>query len=353
MNYTKYNRFFVMLEDQKSKFFCKPGDIKGYLKIETGNEAGILKCNIQNLRYYPDEEYSYKLIFFGKKNSRTIYASMGTLQADKQGNCDFYSRFDPLDVDGEGTPLHDFSAATVVAVSSKEENEALQLVLKGNLPYEFSEKENQKQLDLNASNKAQSIKIKSEKEETEGIQPQKKKENKTLSYKKINDVFSDYLKSCIKNSCKYMEKQIHLCREEKPFSEDKIQGTWWKILNIMNLPFINPGFNTCAGDFLEAYQMNCPGGQTSPSCFDLAYKYRHFLFGLKKDDASGKIQKYYYAIPGKYANEHPDEGKSGFNYWQPLSGTEKRPGDYGYWIVSVDPYTGELEQIIEEDDAVR
>lgn len=353
MDYSKYNRSFIMLEDQKSGFSSKNGEVKGYLKIETGNDTGVFKCTLQNIKYHSNGEYVYKLLLFGKKEKNTIFSTIGTISVDKLGNGDYYSRFDPYNVDGEGHSLHDFLTATIVAASTKDENETLHLVLKGALE-KSAESAAQKPSAASAQVSEASIKsdheeiaVNAAKNEPKEIKISEQPKNHTLSYQRMTHDFSDYLCHYIITSCNHMEKLVNFYEEVTPFSEDKIKGKWWKVLNLMSLPFVNTTYNLWGGDHLQPYKMNT-AVPTSPSCFDLAYKYRHFLFGIKKDE-NGKVQKYYYAVPGKYADEHPDDGKTGFNFWQPLVGVEKQSGAYGYWIISVDPYAREIEQIVGKD----
>ncbi|MDR3628132.1 MAG: hypothetical protein P4L45_14915, partial [Ignavibacteriaceae bacterium] len=352
MNYSKYDRSFIMLEDQHSDFYSKSGGVKGYLKIETGNDTGVLKCSVQNLKYLNDGEYLYKLLLFGKKDHATIYATIGTLSIDKQGNGDYYSRFNPQNIDGAGNGLHDFSAATIVAASTKNTNETLHLVLKGSFQNNETASEETppeaEQMPLNekSSEITADTSIYAAKNTPTEIKISELPKHHSVSYQKITNDYNEYFYNYIVNSCSYMENLAKSYEEIQPFSIDKTQGKWWKVLNLMSLPFVNTTYNLCSSDHLKPYYMNCSNGLTSPSCFDLAYKYRHFLFGLKKDE-EGNLQKYYYAIPGKYADEHPDGGKSGFSYWQPLNGAEKQQGAYGYWIISIDPNTKEIERIVD------
>ncbi len=105
MNYVKYNRSFVMMEEQSVQFAAKESaPIKGYLKVETGNNKGALRCVVQNLKYFDKGDYIYKLILFGKKGERTIHTVIGNLLVNKQGNGETYFRFLPLDVTGKETP---------------------------------------------------------------------------------------------------------------------------------------------------------------------------------------------------------------------------------------------------------
>jgi len=121
-----------MMEEQSNQFAAKESaPIKGYLKVETGNNKGAIRCAVQNLRYFEKSDYIYKLILFGKKGERTIHTIIGNLLINRMGNGETYFRFQPLDIDGKGNPYHYYSTAIIAAASTKNEKEPLHPVLKG------------------------------------------------------------------------------------------------------------------------------------------------------------------------------------------------------------------------------
>lgn len=80
-------------------------------------------------------------------------------------------------------------------------------------------------------------------------------------------------------------------------------------------------------------------------------KYGHFLFGWQQTH-------YFLGVPGRFfPQEQPDQGKSGFVYWQPIIGMQKESDDktipieerrkniYGYWIAAINRYNGHIEEI--------
>jgi hypothetical protein len=132
MNYVKYNRTFVMLEEQNRQFAEKESaPVKGYLKVETGNNKGALRCIVQNLKYFEKGDYIYKLILFGKKGERTIHTIIGNLVINRQGNGETYFRFLPMDIDGKGNAYHHYTTAIIAAASTQDSKEPLHPVLKG------------------------------------------------------------------------------------------------------------------------------------------------------------------------------------------------------------------------------
>jgi len=331
MNYVKYNRSLVMMEEQTNKFASKASaPIKGYLKVETGNNKGALRCIVQNLKYYEKGDYIYKLILFGKKGHRTIHTIIGSLLVNRQGNGETYFRFQPLDIDGKGNSYHDFSTAIIAAASTVDEKEALHPVLKGitfneNDPFQSELFEIAEAIADEAEQMAEEMEEEAKKEETEAAGVAEETIHKNV----YNSFYNEY----ILNSC------IHTCRvaefyeDVEPFNRDKTGARWKKIVNIANLPIVSPGAHY------------------------FATQYHHYLFGAKADE-NGMAVKYYFGIPGRFMDEEqPDAGRSGFTYWQPIRSADgynsaddtsemaARKMTYGYWIVAVDGKNGNIEEV--------
>ena len=118
MDYINYNRTFIMLEEKEKQFAAKKSaPIKGYLKVETENNKGTICCVTQNLQYFEKGGYLYKLVVFGEKEETIYYTVIGDFPVDKQGNGETIFDFLPLDIDGKGTPYHEFSVAIITAES--------------------------------------------------------------------------------------------------------------------------------------------------------------------------------------------------------------------------------------------
>lgn len=349
MNYVKYNRSFVMMEEQSSQFSAKEAiPIKGYLKVETGNNKGALRCAVQNLRYYEKGDYIYKLILFGKKGERTIHTIMGNLMVNRQGNGETYFRFQPLDIDGKGNSYHNFSTAIIAAASTKDDKEPLHPVLKGvtfneaepfqselfQIDEEIEDEDNQEiddiinRIDKITDEMEEAIQNESSPEESFQAEAAEVPKEEAITKKTYNKFYNEY----ILNACAHTCRSAEFHEDVTPFDKDKTGARWKKIVNITNLPIVSPGAHY------------------------FATQYRHYIFGAKADE-NGMATKFFFGIPGRFLDEEqPDGGKSGFNYWQPIRGSDPvfegyRKGErsnrnsYGYWIVAVDGKTGNIEEI--------
>ncbi|WP_027400313.1 DUF7922 domain-containing protein [Anaerovorax odorimutans] len=365
MNYVKYNRSLIMLEEQASEFSAKSVPVKGHLKIETGNNKGALRCVVQNLRYYNKGEYIYKLIFFGTKNERTIHTVIGTLLVNRQGNGETYFRFQPLNIDGKGNQLHDYSAAIVAAVSTVDDKESLHPVLRGTIlsdaePFKYDQKdiaaaalnedeEQEEGVKLNEDkekannntekdiNGEESKKVDNSQEKKDSNQDLKNLQTKNENIKDNTENknvhsnnYNNFYNRFVLNACAHTCRVAEFYEDISPFDYDKTGAVWKKIVNVASLPIVSPGAHY------------------------FSTQYRHFIFGAKANE-KGDVTNYYFGIPGRFLNEEqPDAGESGFTYWQPIKGMKKvseckneeqikeRKNSYGYWIIEIDGKTGNI-----------
>ena len=361
MNYVKYNRSFVMMEEQSSQFAARGSlPVKGYLKVETGNNKGALRCVVQNLRYYEKGDYIYKLILFGKKGERTIHTVIGDLLVNRQGNGETYFRFLPLDVDGKGNSYHQYTTAIIAAASMRDDREPLHPVLKGVtvsdeepfrselVPIDEETEDGQnrdideiisKISELIEEDEIDVIVQEAEPEEQENSMGEQEtpmeeqaavpeEKERTVSKRTYNNFYNEY----ILNACAHTCRSAEFYEDVAPFDNDRTGARWKKIVNITSLPLVSPGAHY------------------------FATQYRHYIFGAKPDE-KGMATKFFFGIPGRFRDEEqPDGGKSGFTYWQAIRGADPvfenyrkaENGDrnsYGYWIVSVDGKTGNIEEI--------
>lgn len=68
----------------------------------------------------------------------------------------------------------------------------------------------------------------------------------------------------------------------------------------------------------------------------------HQLVGLQNDQ-KGTVKHLVHGIPGRFCErDQPYGGATGYLYWQPLPRQNYKAGDYGYWLIYLDPITGEV-----------
>lgn len=348
MNYGRYNRAVMILSEQGRDFAAAEGRVAGYLKVETGNNKGAMRCSVENLRSYPKGDYIYKLILFGNRGERTIHSIIGSIPVSRSGNGEAYFRFNPLDVDGNGNGYEHFTTAIVAAVAMRSEVEPLHPVLKGDTGNEQGEarpmaasvsrdeetateniqKEEgapwEERAELPGEEKSEpQLAVKSKPEPVQAAQGQSVPAEKAKGAGKCGN-FNRFYNEHVLHACVHTCQVAEFYEEVKPFSKDYTGARWKKIMNIMNLPLVSPGAHYFAS------------------------LYHHYLFGARPDDR-GYASSYFFGIPGrKLEAEQPDGGRSGFTYWQPMKGAEGQKNAYGYWIVEIDGQTGDIREVFIE-----
>lgn len=375
MNYTRYSRAVIVLEEKNREFAARLGEeVKGYLRVETGNGRGAFRCVMQNVKFFPRSEYTYQLILFGKRGERTIHTVLGTVPVSRHGTGEVYLRFRPQDVDGQGNDYSRYTTVIVAAVSTVDKREQLHPVLVGKTG-------NQEELPR-ASALSQGIKPSAGEGDSSGEtpgQPQAfaaaettaaaartavnigadgdtaavdaggntataettaaeaetavgaalseiaatatepaaasptviKKDERRKTY---NDFYGQYLK----NVCAYLWSVPGYYRKVQPFSRAMKDAQWLKIDNPKSMFLVSPGAQYFAG------------------------KYGHFLLGAE-GELEGVPLTYYVAVPGRFlAEDQPDGGESGFCYWLPVGEGGSDEKSYGYWIAAIDSESGEI-----------
>ncbi|MBQ8589622.1 MAG: hypothetical protein IJ486_04125 [Firmicutes bacterium] len=283
MDYTRYSRDVVILEEKDREFADRPGEeMKGYLRVETGNGRGAFRCVMQNVKYYPRSEYTYQLILLGNRGERTIHTVIGTIPVSRYGTGEVYLRFHPNDVDGQGNDYGRYSTAIVAAVSSKNKREPLHPVLMG----KTGEKQEERPVHSAAADQIT-----------------------------VRRTYNQYYAQYLKHVCEYLWSVPGYYRKIQPFD----WGTWLKI------------------DDPDAMFLVSPGAR------HFTTKFGHFLLGRtineRTEGEEGEECTYYVAVPGQFLEEEqPDGGESGFQQWFPISGES----GYGYWVAAIDGQNGEI-----------
>lgn len=302
MDYTRYSREVVILEEKDREFAYRPGEeMKGYLRVETGNGRGAFRCVMQNVKYHPRSEYTYQLILFGTRGERTIHTVIGTIPISRYGTGEVYLRFYPNDVDGQGNDYGRYTTVIVAAVSSRNRSEQLHPVLVGKTGHDAEEE-----------TPARPIRAMSE-----DVTDPPAEERKTY-----NHFYAEYLK----HVCEYLWSVPEYYREIRPFPmADAAERSFLDLKGVRWLKIDDP----------KTMFVVSPGAQ------HFTAKYGHFLLGRSAAEEEERKLTYYVAVPGRFQKEdQPDGGTSGFQRWLPLQGDET--DQYGYWIAAIDGDTGEI-----------
>lgn len=294
MDSSNINKNQIHLTGECSRYAMDPAsETQGYVKMEFNEDKCLITAMVTNIKFFPDNTYTYNVILAGLKSEKWHYHMLGTLTSNADGKGEGTFRITTADVNGNGFALWDYNSIIIAARSTRNCRESLHPVLKGT----FS-------LDSNSICK------------------------KNASPKDYSPFYNKYiLERCIEIA-KIQTQFIDVI----PFKHDLTLAKWKKITDCKLFPIIAPG---------AKHPMNI---------------YGHFIFGWRDSH-------YFLGIPGRFfPEEQPDEGKSGFVFWQPLLGMEEESQDksipvekrreniYGYWIASINRYNGHIEEIPLIDD---
>lgn len=289
MDFTNITKNPIMLTEENKRFAMdQTKEMRGYIKLETDGDKGLVVVTVDNVRFFPRGEYTYKLIFAGIKKEKRHYHMVGNISLSAYGSGEGSFRINLSDLNGKGMAFQDFSTAIIAAMSTVNCREALHPVMKGS---------------LSASCEIPAAKA---------LTPRD---------------YSPFYNSFVLESCGRIHTKQERFADIIPFDQDLTSAKWKKITDRNLFPMISPG-------------------SVAPIS-----KYGHFLFGWHDSH-------YFLGVPGRFfPEEQPDEGKSGFVFWQPIMGMEKeaknktlpieerRKNIYGYWIAAINRYNGHIEEI--------
>lgn len=142
---------------------------------------------------------------------------------------------------------------------------------------------------------------------------QRTSQSSPLTAEKSRENYNRFYNTYLRNVCRYFWSVCGYYEEIRPFQPDPFDARWLKIANPKGMFFVSPGAQ------------------------HFSAKYGHFLLGCRQE------AMYYLAVPGRFRKEEqPDEGESGFCYWQPIGQGERDEETYGYWIAAIDGESGDV-----------
>lgn len=289
MDPSRVNKNPVLLSGENPRFAMDPAcDMSGYIKIENDKEKGLIVAVMDNIRFFPDGDYIYKLILAGKKNEKWRYHMLGSMSLNAHGNGEGSFRINPVDMDGKGTGLWEFSAAIIAAMSTRNNRESLHPVLKG---------------DFSLS--------------------QDVIEKKNVTAKDYSPFYNKYiLERCIEIA-KIQNKFIDVI----PFKHDLAKAQWKKVTDCKLFPMIAPG---------AMHPMEVFGH------FIFGWRDSHYFLGIPgrffpEEQPDGGKSGFVFWQP-LLGMEEESQDKS-------IPIEKRRENIYGYWIASINRYNGHIEEI--------
>ena len=289
MDFSKVKKSPVLLKEENRKFALdKNREIRGYLKIEADDSRGLVVVMADNVKFFPKGEYVYKLIFSGQKNERRHYHMVGNVSLSAYGKCEGSFRINPVDLDGRGMGIWDFSSAIIAAMSTVNSREALHPVLKGDFSIE-------------------------------------KKSLNTAEPSPAD--YSPFYNRVVLENCRAIASGGESFPFILPFTSDLTGASWKKISDTSLFPIVSPGSLTG----LETYGHFIFG--RTDSHFFLGVPGRSFSAEQPDGGSSG------------FVFWQPIRGSADTARGESLSPGEKRLTVYGYWIAAINRYNGHIEEI--------
>lgn len=289
MDFSNVKKSPVLLKEENKKFaFDKTKEMCGYIKLEKDGDKGLIVAVMDNIKFFPNGEYVYKLIFAGKRKEKWYYHMVGSMSLSARGSGEGSFRINPDDMDGQGSALWDFTTAIIAAMSTINCRESLHPVLKGDFCT------------------------------TEAEMTPKKAEVKDYS-----PFYNRYL----------LEKCIEIAKKQDayidvvPFKHDLAKAKWKKITDCSLFPMVAPG----ASKPMETYGHFLYGWRDS-----------HYFLGIPgrffpEEQPDGGKSGFVFWQP-LLGMEEESQDKT-------IPIEERRKNIYGYWIAAINRYNGHIEEI--------
>lgn len=292
MDLSKIKKSPVLLKEENRRYAMDPGrEMQGYIKMEQDGDKGLIVVMVDNLKFFPNGEYVYKLVFAGTKREKRQYHMVGNISLSAYGKGEASFRINPHDLDGKGMALHDFSAAIIAAMSSLNCREPLHPVLKGT----FSVDKPSAQKPAAPTAKAKD--------------------------------YSGFYNRFVLDNCTRIESRQSVYTDIAPFGNDFTKAHWKKITDTSIFPMVSPGSEkplSTYGHFLLGwndthYFAAVPGrflSDEQPDGGASGFVYWQPLVSMEKESKDPSV---------------------------PVS--ERRLKTYGYWIAAISRSDGHIEDI--------
>ncbi|MCK9443357.1 MAG: hypothetical protein WCZ27_08605 [Tissierellaceae bacterium] len=350
----EYTRKFVILKRDYGT--VEKGMVKGHCKVEKRGPRNIFSVSIENAEI----EDFYNIILVSKDEAKSTW-QLGKIFTDDMGKGKDEYSFTQRDLEGSGFPANKISAILLV-----KDNE---IVLAGYIDKEDGSIEDYisdflGREDAKYEGEGQELEIVEEGteehadlpmevalpdpvEEPDGEEAGEEMKPPVEMIAEDEDYEDQVVDSDEGNAVQeggidqgaqtvnYVLSILRFFPYIVPFKNNLRGYNWWLIDLDMENEYKSflPYFSHVLGGNKEEYY-----DKQITTCNQLVNKYQHYLFGLYNEEE--KVKYFLYGIPGTFTRgEHPNGGISGFNTWMEGENVE------GYWIIYIDPLTGESLEI--------
>lgn len=288
MDFSKTRKSPILLQEVNRKYALDPHKpMRGFVQLENNAEKGFLTVIVENIKFPPEGEYIYKLLFAGVRRERPMYHLLGSLALAACGKGEGSFSLDPGNLDRRGSCLWNFDTVIVAAASTVDDHEPLHPVLQGKFQI-----------------------------------ARPSAPPRTATPKDYSPFYNDFvLERCIAIA----RKQRQLA-DIRPFARDATSAHWKKVLSWADFPILSPG-------------------SEAP-----VTTYGHFLWGWNNTHyfvaVPGRFLPAEQPDGGKsgFAFWQPILGMEQIQQDTSLPLQQRREQTYGYWIASISRRTGKIEE---------
>lgn len=290
----EYRRYTAVLREDKRNYAISPAKRpRGKVIIEVHGNRGAFKCMVKNLRLLPSEEdftgYALWLVTEDKGKAVPVYA--GTTVINEEGVGESSWNFIADNVRDTGLDIDSFNTVEIRVAKGRKDMPG-DRVLVGSLELE----------EVNLSSEPK----------MEKVSPFGPGLPYYQWWKFYPGFFHDWM-----------------YYPQVPVTSYRPQG----------MP-VHPSYQVYGG-------LRNKGQPVTQACSDEFWYVKtgpvfrgHQLIGLQYDD-KGAVRFLVHGIPGRFClRDQPYGGATGYIYWHPLPGQQYKAGDYGYWLIHIDPHTG-------------
>lgn len=392
----RYRRFFTMFELEDKNFSIFTGEeSRGYAKVEIKNSQGLLSIYCQGLKSSNGNRYQWYLIDTKTDGEPTI-VEIGPMEVDERGKGEKICEFNAANVKGSMIQIDDFNILALIA-QNRDQEDKLYAPLVGYIDRERPDvsywryalgkylhipidegttKEKMAQF-YRPAKKVEEKPVKETKKEiteemikepVEEVIEEPAEEEKEIEEKVIEEVTEEapegiteelakeaekeVVEEAVKETAEevtedeyeiqmqaYIENSLKGFIEVEPFIENLKNYIWWQIpydvqtMYRAYMPFIS---------YLDSLREPMDQADYYVSRMaQIVYVHQHHIFGICYD-TNNRARYYAYGILGRNLSmEQPFELDEDFVYWHPCDNVPANIESYGYWILTIDPKTGD------------
>ena len=291
---SEYRRYSAVLREHNKSYAITPTRRpRGKVVVEINGNQGILSCSLKNLKPFQNKStpIEYGVWLISDDTDKRIPIHTGLIRPNKEGVGESSWSFNPDDVRGTGLDIDSFSTLAVCAAAVHK--------------YTMGERILTGQLELEEAKLSEDPKM-------EKVSPFGVGLPESQWWKFYPGYFDDltYYPSVRNNMSSYRQTgKNELLRHNRE-----------------QVKLHDPALENC----YEFGSLSAPAFQG------------HQLIGLQYDQ-NGAVKYLVHGIPGRFClRDQPYGGATGYTYWHPLPGQQYKAGDYGYWLIHIDPVTGEV-----------